>query len=795
MDIHISVRALVEFIYRHGDIDNRTGASREDAMQVGSRLHRKLQAAEGSGYRAEYPLSYSYETARCNVTLEGRADGIMTGDEYKDKYSYPVVIDEIKTTVRNVERMADPEPVHLAQALCYAAIYLMEEDLDGIGVRMTYVNQDTEDIKYFDSSYTSEEIRGWFKDTCEALAKWVDMQDEWRQLRQDSISTLEFPFEYRPGQRDLVEYVYRTIYHGKQLYIEAPTGTGKTLSVLYPSIKSIGEGRGDKIFYLTARTIARTVAAEALNILRDHGLKFKAVTLTAKEKICFMDETICDPDNCPYAKGHFDRINDVLFDLVTHEESYPRETIEEYAREGNVCPFELALDVSLFSDCIIGDYNHVFDPNAYLRRFFGEGTDGDYIFLVDEAHNLIDRGRDMYSAVMVKEDLLKCKRACAKPEPYIAKLIERCNKDMLAIKRARGQARDSELLVMDPEEIGALTGHMDMLFSVMGEYLSEHTSGPGHEEILDLYFKIRDFLSIYDLLGKDYYVYNGFTSDKDFYIKLCCMDPARNLRACSDKARANMFFSATLLPVQYYKKLIGGTPDDYEVYAQSVFDRSNRLLIQAVDVTSKYSSRSRQQYVRMAEYIYRIASCRRGNYMVFAPSYVYMEQVYDIFMDMYHDEAKEDVVIQTSRMKESEREEFLEGFKEETDRTLIGFCVLGGIFAEGIDLKDDALIGVIIMGTGLPQIGGERDLIRDYYDEAGLSGFDHAYAYPGMNRVQQAAGRLIRTESDRGVIALLDDRFSYPSNRRMFPREWDDIKPVRIDDVGDVVRAFWDVIE
>ena len=791
MNIHISVRALVEFIYRHGDIDNRKGADSPDAMQVGSRIHRKIQSMMGPSYRAEYPLSYTYETERCTVTIEGRADGIMQSDEPQQ----PILIDEIKSTVRNVARMTDPEPVHLAQACVYAAIYLMQEGLPEIGVRMTYVTQDTEEIRYFYSRYTADEILGWFDDTCEALGRWVDMQAEWTDTRQASIGGLAFPYDYRPGQKKLVEYVYRTIYHGRQLYIEAPTGTGKTLSVLYPSIMSMGEGRGDRIFYLTARTIARTVAEEALGILKDRGLRLKNITLTAKEKICFADECVCNPEACPYAKGHFDRVNEALYAVVTGEETFTRETIERYAREYEVCPFEFALDISLFCDCIIGDYNYVFDPNAYLRRFFAEGREGNYIFLIDEAHNLVDRGREMYSATLVKEDLLACKRACSKHQPAIARAIERCNKDMLTLKRARAELPDDRLMVMEASRISDLVGHADRLGQIMSEYLADHNDGIGHEEILDLFFKIRDFLSIYDLLGEDYCIYSAFTDEKDFYVKLYCVDPARNLRTCADKAVASILFSATLLPIQYYKKLLGGTADDYEVYAQSVFDTSNRLLIQATDVSSKYSDRSRTQYKRMAEYIYEIVRGHVGNYMIFAPSYAYMQQVYDIYMEEYHDPGCEDVVIQAGRMREADREEFVAKFRgnySATSGTLIGFCVLGGIFAEGIDLRDDALIGVIIMGTGLPQIGGERDLLRGFYDEAGLKGFDYAYSYPGMNRVQQAAGRLIRTETDRGVIALLDERFSYASNRRMFPREWSDIVPVTIDTVRGAVRGFWE---
>lgn len=777
----MSVRSLVEFIYRYGDIDNRAGASGEEVMLQGARIHRKVQSLAGAGYRAEYSLSYTFNTRYCEVTIDGRADGLITDDE-------GVTIDEIKTTGKNPSGMTEPDPVHLAQAMCYAAIYLIQEELESVGVRMTYVNRETEDIGYFNYIYSAEEIMAWFDETLAEMGRWLDMQAAWVQERQESIKDLEFPFEYRPGQKELAGHVYRTIYHGRKLFIEAPTGTGKTLSVLYPTIKSIGENRGDRIFYLTARTIARTVAEDAVKTLRAGGLRLKSVSLTAREKICFMDEADCNPEYCPYAKGHFDRINECLFEMVSGEEYYPREKIEEYALRYRVCPFELSLDASLYSDCIICDYNYVFDPNAYLRRFFAEGSDGDYIFLVDEAHNLVDRGREMYSAQLVKEDLMTVRRLCAGAQPRIARAIEKCNRALNAMKKARsGEDKDTLVVMPGPGEI---IGHLDMLRTIISDYLSLHRDGIAHSEILDLYFKVCDFLNIYDLYGQGYLTYNAFNDDGSFFLKLMCVDPSVNLGNMMGHARSTVLFSATLLPIQYYKALLGGTSEDYEVYASSVFDTDNRLLIQATDVTTRYAARSHDQYARMAEYIHRITVSHPGNYMVFAPSYGYMTQVSDIYLEEYGDEGR-DVLIQSNRMKESEREEFLEHFKEDNGRGALGFCVLGGIFAEGIDLKDDALIGVIIMGTGLPQIGGERDLIRRYFDENGEKGYDYAYSYPGMNRVQQAAGRLIRTETDTGVIALLDERFSWPSNRRMFPREWSDITEVKTETVTAYLEDFW----
>lgn len=795
MNDRISVRGLVEFILRHGDIDNRRTVATDEAMQAGSRIHRLIQSQMGTEYKAEYPIKYSYDTELCHIEIDGRADGIIT---YPDQ----VIVDEIKGTYRNVEKIDEPEILHLAQAKCYAAVYLIDNNLSKISVRITYVNLENEEIKYLQSGYEAEEILEWFNNLLLEYAKWADMRASWYELRQQSIQNLEFPYPYREGQKELVGHVYRTIYHGKKLFIEAPTGTGKTLSVLFPAVRSVGEGRGDIIFYLTARTIARTVAEEAFGVLKEHGLKARNLTLTAKEKICPLEEIECNPVACPYADGHFDRINECLFELITNNDTFSREVIEEYAQRYKVCPFELSLDVSLFSDCVIGDYNYLFDPSAHLKRFFAEGRKGDYIFLIDEAHNLVDRGREMYSATLIKEHLLATKRACKEMLPRIASAIDKCNTDMLVLKRS-GNGKQS---VENEITINQLIVHLIRLQGYISEYLSEHTDGLGHDEILELYFEISDFLSIYELMQDNYIIYTDYTADNEFFVKLFNVDPALNLADCMSKGRSSILFSATLLPIQYYKSLLGGRPEDYEVYAHSVFDPGKRLLFAAKDISTRYTDRSKNQYEYMAEYIHAIADAHPGNYMVFAPSYNYMYEVYSAYTEKYHDGESEEVIYQTNQMKESDKEDFLrrfrgfdEGFStdiinaeiEVEDKSLVGFCVLGGIFSEGIDLKEDALIGVIIMGTGLPQIGGERDLLRDYFESKGASGFDYAYRFPGMNRVLQAAGRLIRTTNDTGVIALLDERYLQNDNRRLFPKEWSDIKYLTLPGAKKEVNNFW----
>ena len=427
MEVRISVRGLVEFILRSGDIDNRRRSSSDNAMAEGSRIHRMIQRRMGSEYTAEVPLSYCYTTEYYDILVDGRADGIIDGDL--------VTIDEIKGTYRHLDKLSEPVTEHLSQAKCYAYIYAKKHMLERIRIRMTYCNLDTEDIRYFYETSDLTELESWFLAVLEEYKKWTDYRFEWNQKRQASIKELEFPFAYREGQKELATYVYQTIVHKKKLFLEAPTGVGKTISTVFPAIKAIGEEKAERIFYLTAKTIAGTVAENTFSILRDHGLQFKSVVITAKEKICFMEETECNPDHCPYAKGHFDRINAAMYDLLTHEAHFERAKIEEYARKYMVCPFEMSLDMSLFADGIICDYNYLFDPHVYLKRFFAESKNDKYLFLIDEAHNLVDRGREMYSATLVKEDFLTLKKRVKVYDKKLEKRLEACNHQLLSMKK------------------------------------------------------------------------------------------------------------------------------------------------------------------------------------------------------------------------------------------------------------------------------------------------------------------------------------------------------------------------
>ena len=789
--IRISVRALVEFILQSGDIDNRIASADKDAMQMGARMHRKIQRQMGSSYHPEVTMKIQVPFEGFTLQIEGRADGVMETDE-------GTVIDEIKGVFKNLDTMKEPVQVHLAQAKCYAFIYGEQNGLDSMGVQMTYCHLETEEIRRFRSEYEMEELRKWFYELTDQYEKWARFQVEWKKLRNQSIKQTEFPYEYREGQKDLVTSVYRTILRKKKLFIQAPTGVGKTMATVFPAVKAVGEGLAEKLFYLTAKTITRTVAQQAFEILkegphRENGqiseseqMRYKTIVLTAKEKICFCDKAECNPDYCPYAKGHYDRINDAVYEMITETDDLSRSAIEQQAKKWQVCPFELGLDLSLWADAVICDYNYVFDPNARLKRFFGDNVKGEYLFLIDEAHNLVERGREMYSASLYKENIMKVRRLVKERDGKLARQLEDCNKQLLALKRECDGC----------QVLGSAGGIYLKLLSVMAEmerYLEECTEEEIREEVLALYFEVRMFETIYERLDENYVIYSDIDKEGKFQIRLFCVNPSVNLKESLDKGISTVFFSATLLPIRYYKELLSTEKDDYAVYARSVFDKKNRLLMVGNDVSTRYTRRGEKMYRRYALYLKEMALTKTGNYMAFFPSYRFMEEVYECFLDMVEEENIQlDCLIQAPYMSEEAREIFLEGFEEERDVSLMGFCVMGGIFSEGIDLSEDKLIGAAIIGSGLPQVCRERELLKEYFDKKEMRGFDYAYVYPGMNKVQQSAGRVIRTEEDRGIILLLDDRFQEKRYKETFPREWEGYQMCNIKNVKEKIRKFWD---
>ncbi|MBO4336559.1 MAG: PD-(D/E)XK nuclease family protein, partial [Lachnospiraceae bacterium] len=675
MENRISVRTLVEFLFQSGDIDNRIASVSEDAMLEGARIHRHIQKKMGSGYTSEVPLSFVADMGRYSITIEGRADGVMhDGDS--------VGIDEIKSTYKELRFIKEPVPVHLAQAKCYAFMLGETQKYESIKVQLTYCHIKSMEIKRFSFEYSADELKQWFDGLIGEYKKWTDHEYEWEKARNESIEGLPFPFEFRKGQKELAGYVYQTICAGRKLFIQAPTGTGKTLSVLYPSIRAMGLKKADRIFYLTAKTITRTVAADAMSILTKKGLRAKVLLITAKEKICPLEQMECNPEACPYAKGHFDRVKDALYESIRSIDLFDRDTIAGIAEKYNVCPFEISLDISLFADVIICDYNYLFDPYVALKRFFSQGSRKPNIYLVDEAHNLRERGRDMYSARLVKEDVLALKAMAKELGAGFEKEAGKVNKALLELKKEEHGRKDRS----DTKKLGEAVVR---LLGAMSAYL-EKDAVPIPEPMLEHYFDLKRFSDVLEAYDEHYLTYTYKQRDGKFGIKLFCVDPSANLEKCMGTGVASILFSATLLPIQYYKGLLGGSSDDYEVYASSSFEKEQFSVYIANDVTSKYDRRGQEQYMRIAGCIKGMCSAKKGNYLVFFPSYLFLAEVKNALEMLFLGTETCELLVQSDNMNEQERDEFLARFSKkdsgDENKSLVGLCVLGGIFSEGIDL-------------------------------------------------------------------------------------------------------------
>ncbi|KYH28722.1 ATP-dependent DNA helicase [Clostridium colicanis] len=776
--IKISVRNLVEFVLRSGDlVSTFTGSSRNvDAIKV----HQKIQKSAPKEYKSEVALSYTIEDEGIILEVGGRADGII---EEEDR----IIIDEIKTTTVPLEFVEeDYNELHWAQAKCYGFIYSKENNLENICIQLTYYQMDTKEIKRFMKTFDFKELEEFFYSLVDQYMDWAKMQQSWVEERNRSIVEMLFPFKsYREGQRRLAVAVYKTIVEEKKIFAQAPTGIGKTLASLFPSIKAMGEGHTSKIFYLTAKTITRTAAEKAVEKMRNKGLRIKSLTITAKDKICFKEEKNCDPEKCEYARGHFDRVNEAIKDIFK-EDNLCREIVEEYSRKHRVCPFEFSLELANFSDCIICDYNYVFDPRVYLKRFFLEGTT-DFTFLIDEAHNLVDRAREMFSAELSKKEILKLKKDTLDKAKEVSRILNKINSEMIKFRKLCEENGGNAYIDKEPpKDIISLL--REFSFHAEKWFLENKDSNENFkDELMEFYFNVLNFIRTFDGYDDTYVTYAEKLGD-EVKLKLFCLDPSLLLQEGMKRGRASILFSATLMPMDYFVDILGGDENSYKIRLNSPFRRENLCLMMDSSIATTYKMR-KFTYDKIVEDIERIFESKRGNYLVFFPSYEYMNEVYTRY-SLKNPHVK--TLCQSSFMMEEEREEFLNSFSKDNKEGLIGFAVMGGIFSEGIDLTGDRLIGTIIVGVGLPQISLERNIIKDYFNHKNNKGFEYAYMYPGMNKVMQAAGRVIRTEEDKGVVLLIDERFSYPSYYKLFPREWRNLILLKNSkEIDRIVKDFW----
>jgi len=773
--LKIAVRELVAHVLRAGDLAVEFLSATRPAEAI--RIHQQIQQSRPENYSAEVSVTHQIETELFNLTIGGRVDGIYHESDGR------VLIEEIKTTTRNLDYFEGHEnPIHWGQVKTYAYIYALDQNLDELTAQLTYFQMDSGEIRIFPKQFNRAKLESFFQDLVAGYLHWAEAIVNWELGRDESIRRLTFPFEnYRPGQRDMAVDVYRTIKNEGQHLIQAATGIGKTMAAIFPAVKAMGEGFSQKIFYLTARSTGRFAAESALDELRHAGLKLKSLTITAKDKTCFKPDSGCTPEECEFAHGHFDRINDALTDVFSRD-ALNRSAVEQAARDHRVCPFEFALELSLWADCIICDYNYAFDPRVYLRRFFLDNGNK-YTFLIDEAHNLVDRSRDMFSAAIYKQPLLDARRALRPELPRIYKSLGRINSWMVKARKKCEAFGEEHHEQKAPEDLLPLL--RDFLRKTQ-RWLSHNLKTPFREQLLDLFFAISVFVRVAEHYD-DSYVTCFEKIKKDVKLKLFCIDPSNQLGDALARGSAAVLFSATMTPMEYFRKILGCRIDATGSFLPSPFPPRNLKVFVYDTISTFYRDRqaTRQQVSRA---IASLVGQKTGNYLIFFPSYEYLMMVYETFQT---GGPEGDIIVQAPGMSEQERETFLDRFRKENRKSLIGFAVMGGIFGEGIDLVGERLSGAVVVGVGLPGISLEKELIRHYFADRHDAGFEYAYQYPGINRVLQAAGRVIRTETDRGVVLLIDRRYGTRRYRSLLPTEW---KPQKVRDPSRLatdIKGFW----
>ena len=771
--LRLSVHQLVDFLLRSGDIDNRV--FNRSSMNEGSRLHSVYQSKQSANYMAEYPLAVSLTVEEIDILLEGRADGIIKRNE--NEY----VIDEIKTTVEDLKTFHDDNlEWHLGQAKCYAYMFAKLNDLEYIGIKLTYIRQGKEKEQFIDSyMFNYLELEQFVVDLIGRYLEFYNIIFEKINKRNESIETLAFPFKkYRPGQRELAKYCYAVAKKGKRLFVEAPTGIGKTMSTLFPFIKALKDDEKAKIFYLTAKTSGKEAAHQAIKVLKDNGLSLSDIIITAKDKICFCKGQACNPEECPYAKGYYDKIQTVLRYSLLNFDDFDLALISQIAYENQICPFEYELDLSLFMDVIVCDYNYLFDPISYMKRYFDEDS-SHYLALVDEAHNLIDRSRDMYSASLSYSSFKEARKSVRHSKLHKLKLaLSKMNK----MFKEYEEVEDGNHIL---EDFNDYTYKTISSFITTMQDINKNENKEMSKELLSFYLDVNRFSRILEFVNDSYLVFFE-KKDQEIVLRINCLDASKFLNNCLSQIKGSVLFSATLSPLEYYINTLGGKESDARLVLPSPFPKENLKIIIAPNVSIRYKNRD-ASYQKVADYIKSFINNKVGNYFVFLPSYEYLHNL------MPHI-ALDDALIfeQNKEMSDEEKEAFLTNFKPAPEVTSVAFVVVGGAFGEGIDLVSDRLIGAVIVGIGMPKINFISDQIATYYDSVGLSGHDYAYLNPGMNKVMQALGRVIRSENDKGAVLLIDERYLNNEYRDSFKAEWREYEVAfSHEEVSDILKDFF----
>ncbi len=799
-----SVREICALATKSGDIDSRRPSpfSAKYSEKTPAEIHSALQKSRGGEYQREVVLTNTTLCGDIYYQVSGRADGVIYDGGC-------VTVEEIKT-VSGYEMSLPPNQTHLAQLRAYAYFICVGRGLDRITARLTYYNDDSKKERNIDKVYTVDELRLFYQSLLMRVERWALLEKHRAEELLPSLANAVFPYrELREGQRDLINEAYSTIKSGKRLFAQAPTGTGKTISALYPAVKAMGSGLCDKIFYLTAKSSTSREAYNAVGKLFEAGAKLRTCAIGAKEQVCLCDRAknsplrvsnFCNPDDCPYAKGYYDRVDGAIFELLSRQNGYNLKIINEVARTHTVCPYELSLDLSEVSDVVICDYNYLFSPSVYMRRYFADGgKGGKYVFLIDEAHNLGDRARDMYSATLSRNDAVRLLGLIDRDRD--SRLFDCFDNFCISAWGLRRLCRDNLKKESDGTESGFYMSrnplasfNEDVADFVRGiePWLKANREHPLYGDVFGVYSAAKSYLLVLEYYDDRFLTY-VMVFGGDITVRLYCLDPSDVLSHCMSRGAASVLFSATFTPLDYFSELLGGGKRARFLNLPSPFKQEN-LFVGAVDtVSTRFDDRNEKTYKRIAAFIAAAVSPRPGNYIVYFPSYSFMEGVKQAFEKRF---PKVKLIVQSRGMGRNEKERFLAEFKEDSGKLRIGMCVLGGSFSEGVDLPGNKLIGTVVVGVGLPGISNENNIIKEYYDIKSECGYDYAYTFPGMNNVLQAAGRVIRRDTDKGIVILIDDRYADPKYKMLFPPQWSHL--LYMGDPQSLAKAvgdFWQKID
>lgn len=785
--IRVSAEELCHFVLHRREglssFEARRRADRETIPSVLSFLGR--EASQGLAV---------YESVACGsltYLLSGEIDLLF----YED--GEPILGFVRAVPARDFNKKSGEE--YTSYIRCCAFLYGKSEAREKVRAAVFVKNAEGEEIRRetlsFDTSALSVGVGGYLS----ALACRANLLVEHETNIRPAAAEVVFPYgEIREGQDELIHRGYTVIKQGKRLFAQAPTGIGKTISTLYPAVRAFGKGLCDKIFYLTAKSQTAREAYLATKRLFEAGAHLRAIMLTAKEQMCPMEHCggkYCNPKTCAFVRGYADRSEAAINELISRQHGYYADIIKEVAAKHGVCPYELSLDLSELCDVIICDYNYLFDPMVYLRRYFEEpGAFGEYVFLVDEAHNLVDRARSMYSVALNRRATSEFLEGLPEDEKTLreaATAFEIVFGDLRALCRdtlhTDGAGREIGYYV-SRNRIETVCAEATKLGNVLSGWLRANREHPLYDLVDGYYSSVRKYLCVLDYYDDKFMSYVELC-DEDITLTLSCMDPSEVLDSCMRRGRASILFSATLTPTSYFSDVLGGGRDSVCMELPSPYKPENLCLAAVDTISTRYEDRD-DNCRRVATLIAAAVSPKAGNYIAYFPSYSYLQKVHEAFTKKY---PKVKTIVQSRGMSRAEREAFIGAFREDEGKMRIGFCVLGGSFSEGVDLPGSRLIGSIIIGVGLPGFSSERNLMRDYFETRYENGFDYAYTFPGMNGVLQAAGRVIRREEDRGIVVLIDDRYGTPTYQKLFPSHWKHLKYAgNSASLAEIARKFWE---